>query len=94
MAIIVKAHKNDHISYENPILNLVLYVIQLSGQLVNDKKWLVNDHKAAVKNNRQERKRAKSGLQVDHPFQLGEELVLFTGRDRDVFLVAHDHGGA
>ncbi len=49
MAIIVKAHKNDHISYENPILNLVLYVIRRSCQLVNDQNWLVNDHKAAVK---------------------------------------------
>ncbi|SHN45213.1 hypothetical protein SAMN05216311_11955, partial [Chitinophaga sp. CF418] len=33
-------------------------------------------------------------LQIDHPFQLGEEFIFLTGRNRDVFLVAHDYSGA
>ena len=61
MAIIVKAHKNDHISYENPILNLVLYVITVFRELVNAQKWLVNDRKAAVNDNREKGKRAETG---------------------------------
>ncbi len=49
MAIIVKAHSNDHISYENPILNVGLSALPPLYELVNAKKLLVNDDKAAVK---------------------------------------------